>query len=205
MAKVILTGHGHVEGIEPPRFRGRAEIPLTGQGLREARAVANRIESSWRPAAIYTSPLGRCVVTGQTIGGARGIESRAIPELMDLDYGGWQWKTHSEIEATSPELLATWFATPHLVRFPNGDSLQDLIARTASAIRFVLAHRPTDVVVLVGHDNVNRVILLQWLDQPASAYWRVTQSPCAINAIDILGGRIHVERINDTSHLRDDL
>lgn len=203
MTKVILTRHGHVAGIDPARFRGRAEIPLTEQGLREAQTVARRIASDWQSAAVYTSPMGRCVVTGQVIAEACGVASRSLPELLDLDYGAWQWKTHAEIKAIAPELLAVWFAMPHLVRFPNGDSLQDLIARTADAIRFVLARHPTEIVVLVGHDSVNRAILLQLLDQPLSAYWRIAQSPCAINEIDILGGRIHVERINDASHLRD--
>ena len=56
MTKLILVRHGHVEGISPERFRGRAELPLTDTGRREAEATAARIAASWRPAAIYTSP-----------------------------------------------------------------------------------------------------------------------------------------------------
>ena len=68
MTKLILTRHGHVEGISPERFRGRAELPLTELGRREAEMTAARIAASWRPAAIYTSPMGRCVDTGAAIG-----------------------------------------------------------------------------------------------------------------------------------------
>src|SRR5258708_30393194 len=64
MTKLILARHGHVEGISPERFRGRAELPLTAAGRREAELTAARIAASWRPAAIYTSPMGRCVDTG---------------------------------------------------------------------------------------------------------------------------------------------
>jgi hypothetical protein len=28
MTKILLIRHGHVEGIRPPRFRGRADLPL---------------------------------------------------------------------------------------------------------------------------------------------------------------------------------
>ena len=58
MTKLILVRHGPVGGISPERFRGRAELPLTETGHREADATAKRIAASWRPAAVYTSPWG---------------------------------------------------------------------------------------------------------------------------------------------------
>ena len=65
----------------------------------------------------------------------------------------------------------------------------------------VLARHPDETIVLVGHDSVNRALLLQLLDQPLSAYWRIAQEPCCINEIDVTGGEISVRRINDTQHL----
>jgi len=56
-------------------------------------------------------------------------------------------------------------------------------------------------VVLVGYDSVNRALLLQLLDMPLSAYWRIAQHPCCINEIDVVDGRIQVLRINETHHL----
>ena len=98
-------------------------------------------------------------------------------------------------------LFAAWFATPHLVRFPNGEALQDLAARVANALRMVLARNPGDTVVLVGHDSVNRALLLEFLDLPLSAYWRLAQDPCCLNEIDVGGGKAYVRRINETGHL----
>ena len=68
MAKILLVRHGHVEGIFPERFRGRAELPLTPEGQRQAAATARRIAGEWRPAAIYSSPMGRCIATAGAIG-----------------------------------------------------------------------------------------------------------------------------------------
>src|SRR5256885_14365215 len=48
MTKLILVRHGHVEGISPERFRGRAELPLTETGRREAAAAAVRIAANWQ-------------------------------------------------------------------------------------------------------------------------------------------------------------
>jgi phosphoserine phosphatase len=143
----------------------------------------------------------RCLETGEAIAKACGIESLVIDELNDIDYGAWQSRSYEEIEETNPELFAAWFATPHLVRFPNGESLQDMVARTADALRLVLDRHVEDTVVLVGHTSVNRALLVQLVDQPLSAYWRLAQAPCCVNEIDVVGGRIAVVRINETQHL----
>ncbi|MGD0532280.1 MAG: histidine phosphatase family protein [Methyloceanibacter sp.] len=201
MTRILLVRHGHVEGIQPARFRGRADLCLTPRGLAEANALAQRIASAWQPSMIYTSPMMRCVATGKAIAMACRIEARILDELNDIDYGAWQFRTYDEIEEADPGLFAAWFATPHLIRFPDGESLQDLVARAADALRIVLGRHVSETIVLVGHDSVNRALLLQLLDQPLSVYWRVEQAPCCINEIEAVAGEIHILRLNDAGHL----
>jgi phosphoserine phosphatase len=201
MTRIVLIRHGHVEGIVPERFRGRAEIPLSELGRRQAAATAARIAAGWRFEAVYSSPMGRCLETARAVAARSGAQVETAPSLTDLDYGAWQWKTYDEVRASSPVLFERWFAAPETVRFPGGDSLQDLIARTADAVRMVVEQHAGDTVVMVGHDSVNRAILMQLLDQPLSAYWRIAQSPCAINEIEIGAGEPRVLRVNDTAHL----
>jgi len=174
MTKILLTRHGHVEGITPERFRGRQPLALTELGRAEAEA------------------------------GACGLAAgEAHDELNDIDYGRWQFKTFADAKADDPALFAAWFETPQLVRFPGGESLQDLAARVANALRFVLTRHASDTIVIVGHDSVNRALLLQLLDLPLSAYWRFEQSPCCLNEIDVEGGNVWVRRINETRHLEE--
>lgn len=201
MTKILLIRHGHVDGIMPERFRGRINLPLTARGQAEAAAVARRVVGVWRPQVIFTSPLDRCVATGAAISKACGVDMHVLEALNDIDYGDWQFRSYDEAEKADPDLYAKWFRTPQLVRFPRGESIQDLAARAADALRHVLAQHADDVVVLVGHDSVNRVILLQLLDQPLSSYWRLAQAPCCINEIDAVGDRICILRVNETVHL----
>jgi probable phosphoglycerate mutase len=118
-----------------------------------------------------------------------------------MDYGAWQFKTFQDAKKDDPALFATWLTAPHLVRFPDGESLQDLAARCANALRFVLAHHPDDTVVLVGHDSLNRALLLQCLDLALPAFWRLAQAPCCLNEIDIGAENVCIVRINETHHL----
>jgi phosphoserine phosphatase len=204
MTKTLLTRHGHVEGITPERFRGRQPLALTEQGRAEAQALGRRIAGTWKPECIYTSPLERCVKTGAAIARACGLTAgEARDDLNDIDYGRWQFKTFADAKTDDPAVFTAWFATPQLVRFSGGESLQDLAARVANALRFVLARHANDTIVIVGHDSVNRVLLLQLLDLPLSAYWRLEQSPCCLNEIDVEGGKVCVRRINETRHLEE--
>jgi probable phosphoglycerate mutase len=201
MTKILLTRHGHVPGIEPERFRGRAPLELTEHGRAQAAAVARRIAEGFRVRKIYTSPMKRCVDTGAAIAKTSGAAAEICDDLNDIDYDAWQFKTFASARKADPNLFAAWFATPQLVRFPGGESLQDVAARAGNALRLVLARHPRDTIVLVGHDSINRVLLLQLLGLPLAAYRRVAQSPCCLNEIDVDGANACIARLNETHHL----
>jgi phosphoserine phosphatase len=202
MTKILLVRHGHVEGIKPERFRGRQPLELTAQGRAEAAAVARRIATGWKPKHLYSSPMGRCVKTTKEIANACDIgPAQTCADLNDIDYGDWQFKTFADAKTENPALFAAWFATPHMVRFPNGESLQDLAARATNALRLVLARHPNETVVLVSHDSVNCALLLHFIDLPLSSYWRIVQNPCCINEIDVADGKVCILRLNETHHL----
>mgnify|MGYP006211440041 CR=1 FL=1 len=61
---------------------------------------------------------------------ACGIAASVHDGLGDIDYGAWQMRTHAEIEQESPDAYRLWRRAPHLVRFPGGESLQDVVARS---------------------------------------------------------------------------
>ena len=199
--KIILTRHAHVEGIKPRRFRGRADVPLTQLGMTQAKVTAMRIAAAWQPIAVYSSPLKRCMRTATAIAEVCEASSGPLEALNDLDYGAWQWKTHAEITKDFHEEYEAWRTTPHRFRFPGGESLQDIVTRTAGALRLVLQRHRDETVVLVSHYSVNRALFIQILDQPLSAYWRLVFEPCGISEIDFTDDVPWVLRINETFHM----
>jgi phosphoserine phosphatase len=201
LTRIILVRHGHVEGIDPERFRGRRDVDLSELGVRQARATARRIAAQWRPVAAYTSPLKRCVQTAAPLAAGCNISSVALNDLDDVHYGDWEWCTHDSVRAQWPALYERWLKAPHLVRFPKGESLQEVAARVSNVLRLVLEQHRGQTVVVVGHSVGNRALLLQTLDQPLSAYWRLGQDPCALSEIEILEHSTTVRRLNETHHL----
>ncbi|MEM7022968.1 MAG: histidine phosphatase family protein [Pseudomonadota bacterium] len=198
---ILLTRHGHVEGIEPPRFRGRADLRLTETGISQAKAVARRIDQAWRPHAIYASPLGRTLRTAEIIAEVRDVPVQPLDALIDIDYGAWQGLPVEEVKERWPEEAERWFHRPNLAQPPGGESLQEVLVRVTQALRLLANRHAGKTVVLVGHDSVNRVLLSHALDLPLTRYWQIRQAPCAISRIEASIDGFSVHSINETGHL----
>ena len=202
--QIILTRHGQVEGIDPPRFRGRMELELTSVGRQQAVALAKAVSRQFKPDVVVTSPRKRCQATGAEVAQECGIRTQVQEGFDDFDYGQWQWKTHAEVEAEFPAESERWQRAPQWMQFPEGESLQAVALRTTDALRALFVRHKAQTVVLVAHDSVNRVILTQALDLPLSAYWRIQQEPCCINLMTFDGEmQMRVLRLNDVAHLHD--
>jgi broad specificity phosphatase PhoE len=203
MTEILLTRHGDVPWLDPRRFRGRAELKLTDRGIAQAEATARRISASWQPGAIYASPLGRTLRTARIIAEPLRLPVQPLDALIDIDYGQWQGLTLDEARERWPAEAGRWQRRPDLVRPPGGESLQDVLARVAQALRLLIARHPQETVLLVGHDSVNRVLLLHALELPLGRYWQLGQDPCAINRIGASPEGFVVHTMNDSAHLHE--
>ena len=108
--------------------------------------------------------MTRCVRTGQLIAEPFGLEVLPMDPFNDIDYGEWQGLTPDEARVRWPEEVDLWYRRPDLARIAGGETLQDVLARAARGLRAVVDRHPEETVVLVGHDSVNRVILLHALE-----------------------------------------
>ena len=201
MIRIILVRHGHVDWLAPERFRGRAELPLSGLGRRQAQAVAGYIAASWKLEAVYTSPLGRCRETGAVIAAPFHLEPQPVDGLADIDYGEWQGLTRQQAKERWPDETELWFRAPHFAVIPGGETLAAVLSRATAALRDIMRHHPEGTVVLVGHDSINRVLLLFALELPLSRYWHLRQDPCGVNELLFDNCSFMIGAVNQTQHL----
>ncbi|HEV7777967.1 MAG TPA: histidine phosphatase family protein [Luteibacter sp.] len=200
MTRLLLVRHGEVAGIDPPTFRGRAELALTGRGEKQAALTRDAIHSRWPVDAIYCSPLGRCVRTANTLGEAFGLQAMPEADLTDIDYGEWTGLSRDEVDRRWPQDLAMWKSTPHAFHVPGGESLQAVAARAVDALIAILS-TPRTSVAIVTHDSVIRVLLCHAMGLPLASYWLLAPSPCGISVATYAEGRFTVEAFNETAHL----
>ena len=107
----------------------------------------------------------------------------------------------TEVASEAPSEVAAWFETPAQAAIPGGETLDALSIRTRATVADIVAKHAGDAVVIVAHDSVNRVILLQALGLPLDHYWRLGQSPGAVSRLEYFDGRWTIESLNETGHL----
>jgi probable phosphoglycerate mutase len=202
MALIILVRHGQTEWNRIERFRGRADVPLNETGLAQAEATGRRVAVEWRPVVIYSSPLSRAVKTAEAIARHFNLPVQIHPGLADIDYGEWQGLTPDEAKQRWPQEIDAWYHTPHLAHIPGGEMLDDLRVRGMACVHELAARHEGQMVVLVGHTVINRVILLGVMGLGNDRFWRLRQDTCAINVIEADGGDFTIVSLNDTCHLR---
>jgi broad specificity phosphatase PhoE len=202
---LILVRHGLVEGIHPEKFRGRIDLPLTETGIAQAEASARYLRDQPEIAAVYASPLARCVDTATLIAKPWSLPVQTLDDLIDIDYGVWQGRVRDDVAREDPVRFHAWMTSPSLTIIPKAESLQQVRARLVRALDMLRTRHEGQTAVAVGHDSSNRIMLLTALDMPLSRYWNLRQDPCGISIMTFDADRCTVDRINETAHLPEPL
>ncbi len=202
MTRIILVRHGQTVWNKEARFRGQADVPLNDFGLRQAEITGRYVASRWPVVAVYASPLKRTMQTAEVIAAAQGLAAQPFDGLLDVNFGQWQGELSDEIARRYPEDFQRWLDAPHTLRFPDGETLDEVEVRVKTGLDEIVARHPDDAVALVSHTVANRVLLLSVIGLGNEHFWRLGQGTCAVNVFDVLDdGRVIIQLINDDSHL----
>ncbi|MGQ9569112.1 MAG: histidine phosphatase family protein [Anaerolineae bacterium] len=198
--QVILIRHGQTDWNVEPRFRGLADIPLNEAGVAQAEALARRLASE-PIAAIYTSPLRRALHTAEIIARPHGLPVEKVPAFTSADYGEWEGMLVSEVARQHPDLFDLWRRHPEQLRFPGGESLDQVRDRAFRALMEILPRHPDQRIVVVTHQVVTRPLLCAALGLSTAHYWRLGQATACLNRLAYVDGVFHLLTLNDTCHL----
>jgi len=201
LTRIIIVRHGRTEWNRVERFRGRADLNLDEVGIKQAEAAAARI-AEWQVSAVYSSPLHRALTTAKILVRPFNLKVKLLPGIIDIDYGEWQGLSPEEASAQYGDLYSIWLTSPHQVKFPCGESLDEVRERVASAVDSLIAQHPKETIVLVSHKAVCQILILSLLALDNSHFWEITQDVCAVNVFEVRGGVPSALLINDTCHLK---
>jgi phosphoserine phosphatase len=199
--RIILVRHGEVEGIEPPTFRGRADLLLTLRGIRQAELTRDYLLSLGAATALHVSPSRRCQSTAEIIADPQGLTLETTPELDDIDYGEWEGQTHEEVRARDTQRFDAWKTAPETVQMPGGENLQIATNRAVNALKQSLVRSVGSTGLIVSHDSILQLILLFVLGLPLSHYGAFDLAPCGVSVILHREDSWKVRSVNETAQL----
>ena len=201
MTSIYLVRHGQTAWNKEEIFRGRTDIPLDETGLKQAELVGQYFKGM-EIYGIYSSPLSRAWQTAQKVAQFHDLKVQPLQGILDMSFGNWEGRPHQEIRESDMETYRQWVETPHLVRLPGGESLDDVRVRAMAAVEELIRNHPGKTLILVTHRVVNKVLICGILSLDNSHFWQITQDTTAINLIQHRNGKYILSLMNETCHLK---
>jgi probable phosphomutase (TIGR03848 family) len=200
MTLVLLLRHA-VTDATGKRLSGR----LPGLHLSEAgRAQAEHLGQRLRPvpiAALYSSPLERCMETAAAVADGRRLEIVQSPDLLEVSYGTWSGRPFPQLYRT--KLWARLQQAPSSIRFPDGETLQEVQVRATGFLDGLATAHSKKIVAVCTHADVIRLVLAHYAGVHLDLFQRLIVGPASLTAV-LLGDRIpRILRVNDSGSVED--
>ena len=132
------------------RISGRTDIPLTEEGMEQAKQLAEQAKGKGTEVILY-SPLLRASQTAQAVCDALDLPMFIDDRLIELNFGIFEGMDRSD-----PDFLHTRAQLP--TRYPGGESAFDLAKRVYSLLEDVKRDYADKTVLLVCHGGVCRMV-----------------------------------------------
>jgi broad specificity phosphatase PhoE len=157
LPEISLARHGETAGSLSHQHTGRADIPLTERGERNALSLGQRLRGMTFN-KVLVSPLQRARRTAELAG--FGDLGEIEPGLMEWDYGRYDGLRTADIRREQPGWSLFHDGAP------EGESVAAVGTR---ADRLIARLREIEgLVLLFGHAHFFRVLAARWLEQSAA-------------------------------------
>ncbi|GAA1433265.1 histidine phosphatase family protein [Microlunatus lacustris] len=204
MTTVLLVRHGRTSANTAGILAGRSSgVELDAVGRTQVADVGVRL-AGVPLRGVVTSPLRRCRQTTQALVGARDDACPVHTDagIIECGYGDWTGKTLKEL--SQEKLWATVQSQPSAVRFPGGESMTEMSARSVGTIRgwdarMEAEHGPDAVWAAVSHGDVIKAVLADALGMHLDAFQRILVDPASVSIVRYTASRPYVVTVNSTN------
>src|SRR5437868_5863360 len=198
--RLVLVRHA-VTAHTGPLLSGRMPgVDLSDKGVGQADATAQRL-AKLTIAAVYASPIERTTQTAQRIAALHNLEVQPLPGVIEADYGDWTGGKIAELAKTEEWKVVQ--VAPSRARFPNGETIREMQARTVGALDDVVARHPHETVVVVSHADPIKSAIAHYTGVHLDLFQRVHVSPASVTVFEFHPFGVMLVKCNDTGGLDD--
>ena len=162
MGEVVVVRHGATEWSRSGQHTGTSDLPLLPDGEDDGRRL-RPVLADRNLAHAFVSPLARARRTAELAGLFDGsVDTRIEPDLVEVDYGGYEGRTTKEISAELGRAWSLW-ADGTVPGDTPGEDLAQVGARVDRVLARVRPLLDDGDVALVAHGHVLRILTARWL------------------------------------------
>ena len=200
MARLLLVRHGETELKSSERLWGHTDVELSALGLKQAERLRDLLAAE-RIGVIYSSNLKRALVTAKTIASEHQLDVAACTELREFNYGKVEGLSFEEISQLYPELFKTLMQRDPNLRFPGGESLDELGNRVGKFVGRLEKHTDEETILIVVHSGVLRTLICQLLGIGLRHFYQFVPDLASLSILETYSEGAILSRFNDISHL----
>ena len=162
MGEIVVVRHGQTEWSRNGQHTGLTDLPLLPDGEDDATRLAPVLAERHITHA-FVSPLTRARRTAELAGlFDSGIDTRIEPDLVEVDYGGYEGRTTKEISAELGRSWSLW-KNGTVPGETEGETLEQVAKRVDRLLDTVRPLLEDGDVALVAHGHVLRILSARWL------------------------------------------
>jgi len=200
LKQIILVRHGQSTNNLPNSVIGSwSDVELTKLGIRQAKAVAERLSNELEgDITMYSSDLRRARQTAEIICKRLDVVPKYVLELREHYFGiasGMNGKEAMKYRVKKDPPTLDWRP------WPEAESWGEFYTRVASFMDKLM--ETEERVLIVSHGGTIQNIIRWWLGTPSSDFFKVAfeTANTSVTVLDATQYNVRrVERLNDTAH-----
>ena len=201
MSPLLLVRHGNTEFNSALKFQGHSDIKLSYTGYRQAERLRDRLAVE-EIDTIYSSDLSRALATAEIISSRHKISIITCPELREINFGELEGLTFEEISQSHPEISQSWANLSHTLKFPGGESFEELNNRVMIFIDRLKEHDSGEKILIVAHGAPLRLLICQLLGIDLRHWWQIRLDLASLSILETYPQGTIVNSLNDISYLK---
>jgi broad specificity phosphatase PhoE len=195
---VLLVRHGATAAnvCRPHLLQGRRpDSELIDLGKEQAGAVARALRR-FPVVRVYMSPLKRARQTATIIADHLEVETVVEEGLIEADVGEWSGLSWPEVERRWPEEYRAFGEDAEREGYLGGENMGQVRDRVWKVLDRLGEGHEREVVAVVAHGVVNRVVLAEAMRLPLRYARRIPQDNGAYNTLELRNGKVEVKTVN---------
>jgi len=200
MTHILLVRHAVNDFVKTGKLAGWTPgVHLNDEGKAQAEALGKRLADA--PIKhLYASPLERTMETAEAIQQHHPhLQIQQNVEIGEVRYGDWEGMEISKLSGRKMWHMVQHY--PSRASFPNGETMRGVQDRAVNAIEALVAAHPRDLVVVVSHADLIKMVLAHYLGMHLDEFQRIVISPASISSLMLGYGRPYVGTMNDMAHI----
>jgi len=168
--------------------------------LRQAEKLRDRLAAE-KIDVIYSSGLQRASLTAKIIASRHQLDVITCAELRETNFGKIEGLTFDEVSNLYPELTELWVNWSLQLKFPDGESVDELNSRVSKFLDRLKKHAPDETILIVAHAGPLRLLVCRLLGIELQHWRQIRISLASLSIVETYPQGAVLSLLNDVSHL----